>query len=262
MRRYCLFCGPRAVSFKRVEHIIPESLGNTTFILTGVVCDKCNQYFSKLEEYFVHHYPTSPARLLTVQKTKKGKLPLQKLHQGEFKREKEGHLTFKQAVISGKEVDQLSLTFRADSVVMKASFPLPDSDAKKLSRFLAKVGLETLYFKRDEMAFAEEFDPIRKYARFGDGMAFVPFLWGEQRERQIDLLLATVSVRSHPGTFYFSTVFVPGSVYFVPLNQISQTVAIDKIASKYALNKVTQPGIIKRDPPRIEVVWGPKNTAD
>ena len=136
----CLFCGPRGVSFARVEHIIPESLGNTTFLLSEVVCDKCNQYFSKQEDYFVHHYPTSPARLFTLDKTKKGKPPLQILEKGEMKREKEGRISFSQSVISGKEAEQLSITYLAETVVLKASFPLPEADAKKLSRFLTKAG--------------------------------------------------------------------------------------------------------------------------
>lgn len=256
MQHGCLFCGVRGVSFATVEHIIPESLGNTTFLLSRVVCDKCNQYFSKLEDYFVHHYPTSPERLFTLDKTKKGKPPLQKLEQGEMKREKKGRISFRQSVISGKEAEQLSLTFLADTVLMKASFPLPDADTKKLSRFLAKAGLETLYFKKGEIAFTEEFNSTRRYARFGDGLSFVPFLWGHQQERQVDVLPATAIVKNCPGIFFFAKIFVPGSIFFVPLNRLDETVALEKVAKRYSLNKVMEVGTLEREPPRIQFVWG------
>lgn len=50
MRRIkkCIFCKQDSTDSHSVEHIIPESLGNKDLILEeGVVCDKCNNYFSK-----------------------------------------------------------------------------------------------------------------------------------------------------------------------------------------------------------------------
>lgn len=47
----CIFCGVDSSDSKSVEHIIPESLGNSTAILRkGIVCDKCNNYFSRKVE--------------------------------------------------------------------------------------------------------------------------------------------------------------------------------------------------------------------
>src|ERR1700709_800745 len=44
----CLFCERDSTGSRSVEHILPESLGNTTLTLKpGVVCDKCNNYFSR-----------------------------------------------------------------------------------------------------------------------------------------------------------------------------------------------------------------------
>jgi len=43
----CIFCGTDSSKSVSKEHIIPETLGNTTLILEpGVVCDKCNHYFA------------------------------------------------------------------------------------------------------------------------------------------------------------------------------------------------------------------------
>ena len=53
---------------------MPESLGNTSFVLREVVCDNCNHYFSKLENYFIHHHLSSPYRLLSIDKTKTAEL--------------------------------------------------------------------------------------------------------------------------------------------------------------------------------------------
>jgi hypothetical protein len=47
----CIFCKEDSQNSKSVEHIVPESMGNKTHILAkGVVCDKCNQYFSRKVE--------------------------------------------------------------------------------------------------------------------------------------------------------------------------------------------------------------------
>lgn len=44
----CIFCKVNSSNSKTVEHIIPESLGNTEHILRpGIVCDKCNNYFAR-----------------------------------------------------------------------------------------------------------------------------------------------------------------------------------------------------------------------
>jgi len=48
----CLFCKNISDNSKSIEHIIPESLGNTEHVLPrGIVCDDCNNYFAiKIEK--------------------------------------------------------------------------------------------------------------------------------------------------------------------------------------------------------------------
>src|SRR5215217_7224004 len=55
----CIFCKADSSASHSIEHIIPESLGNTRFVLPrGIVCDCCNNYFArKVEAPFL----TSPA---------------------------------------------------------------------------------------------------------------------------------------------------------------------------------------------------------
>lgn len=73
----CLFCKQSSTDTKSVGHIVPESLGNTTFILSlGYVCDKCNNYFvHEVEKPFLE---LPELRLLRFQETipnKKNKMP-------------------------------------------------------------------------------------------------------------------------------------------------------------------------------------------
>lgn len=43
----CIFCR-KGKSFKSVEHVIPESLGNVDPVLPkGVVCDACKNYIGE-----------------------------------------------------------------------------------------------------------------------------------------------------------------------------------------------------------------------
>lgn len=47
----CIFCKQNSEGSRSVEHIIPESIGNTRHILPrGTVCDRCNNYFSRKVE--------------------------------------------------------------------------------------------------------------------------------------------------------------------------------------------------------------------
>lgn len=44
----CVYCKTSSDRSKGVEHVVPESLGNHTMVLRrGVVCDGCNNYFSR-----------------------------------------------------------------------------------------------------------------------------------------------------------------------------------------------------------------------
>src|SRR5260370_11045731 len=74
----CLFCRQNdSFDFTRVEHPIPESLGNDNETLpAGFVCDTCNQYFgSKIEARMLAAPPFNIERTAQAIRTKKRKLP-------------------------------------------------------------------------------------------------------------------------------------------------------------------------------------------
>ncbi|TQI66816.1 HNH endonuclease [Clostridium sp. KNHs216] len=73
----CLFCKQDSSNSKSVEHIIPESLGNTTSILPkGVICDKCNNYFArKVEQPFMESIDILTLRFREAIPDKRGLVP-------------------------------------------------------------------------------------------------------------------------------------------------------------------------------------------
>ena len=73
----CLFCKQNSSDSKSVEHIIPESLGNTASILPkGIVCDKCNNYFSrKIEQPFLESIDIKTLRFRQAIPNKRGRVP-------------------------------------------------------------------------------------------------------------------------------------------------------------------------------------------
>ncbi|MFA5806613.1 MAG: hypothetical protein WC879_18430, partial [Melioribacteraceae bacterium] len=131
-----------------------------------------------------------------MNKTKKGKSPKQNLKSGIAYRTNDGKIVFEQSSLFNDTNNQFSITFFAEDISIKATYPLSDVNVKKLSRVLAKIGLETLYLKEGEIAYSSEFDLIRRYARFGDTIQFIPFMWHYQTEKNVELLLAEVKHQS------------------------------------------------------------------
>lgn len=72
----CIFCLKSGDILHTIEHIIPESLGNTDDILEYGVCDQCQNYFGReLERYVLQKIPFGFWRTIAGTHTKKGKLP-------------------------------------------------------------------------------------------------------------------------------------------------------------------------------------------
>jgi hypothetical protein len=68
-----------------VEHIVPESLGNTEKVLpVGVVCDRCNTLCSKLDRDLVEFGPIKMLKTTYGVPSKKGKLPRYEFNNGEL----------------------------------------------------------------------------------------------------------------------------------------------------------------------------------
>jgi hypothetical protein len=187
----CIFCHKTSNSSKSIEHIIPESLGNKDFVLwKGAICDKCNNYFAtKIEHPLLEQPYFVSVRHRNFIKTKKGhsvpiKIPAPKSSKG-F-----------ELVWMDMDNDALSLCFENESTLLPSItsgqkkhmiVPLiqePESNNWVLSRFLAKCAYEFLVYRIGENNFIEfsehlqneeQFYPLRKYARYGEGCKFWPY---------------------------------------------------------------------------------------
>ena len=146
----CIFCKEDSSNSKSIEHIIPESLGNTEHILNKcIVCDKCNNYFARKIEKKVLDYPEFQIdRFHMSIPSKKGKIPpingiitgsgeasLVKLFKSKIK---ETSIEFSQgAKIPAKG----SLRIPALNYLNQASKEDEISYDSYLSRFIAKIAL-------------------------------------------------------------------------------------------------------------------------
>jgi len=185
----CIFCGKNSAASKSVQHVIPESLGNTEHTLPpGVVCDTCNNYFARevekplLDTPYLRH-----ARYQARIPSKKGRPPsvlgvhLQSLVPVALFPSMKGDGT---SIAAAREQDEQRWihSIRSSShgsVVV----PVPDEpDDHLLSRFLGKVAIEALALRLldipgglQAVAEMEDLSALREYVRKGTGVRFWPF---------------------------------------------------------------------------------------
>ncbi|GHV39039.1 hypothetical protein AGMMS49546_10420 [Spirochaetia bacterium] len=187
----CIFCQKPSDNSRGVEHIIPESLGNEDIILwRGAVCDSCNNYFSHIEGELLEQPYFISLRHRNFIKTKKNHLVAQKYF---FPDKNIGwvdtRLDFEYGgpAISfeqNKENDIIKLLKEDKNMsIMAPVIPNPEPNNYIVSRFLAKCAVEYLVFRMGEKNYFEfskelkdkQYDPIRKYARYGEGIKFWPY---------------------------------------------------------------------------------------
>lgn len=133
----CIFCKAESHHSRSVEHIVPESMGNTSHVLPrGAICDRCNEYFGrKVERPLLESPLFRHLRFGMDVPNKRGRVP----------------------------------NWSAEEGTTKPGYRL-------MGRFLAKVGLEVLAFKalaveswNEELVHKQELDELRGYARFDAG---------------------------------------------------------------------------------------------
>jgi len=157
--------------------VIPESLGNTTLVLPpGVVCDGCNNYFSReVERPFLESEPIASVRFQQALPSKRGRVPpaegiltpdlpvsVERLPSGPFA-----------SVITADDPGLLLKLARVERPMICFE-PRQAVSTTVVSRFLGKVGLEAmaarllghpegLSYLVDEV----QLDRIRQHARQG-----------------------------------------------------------------------------------------------
>lgn len=187
----CIFCKRDSTDSRSVEHIIPESLGNTEhFLPRSTVCDGCNNYFArKIEGPVLDTLWFRHARARQGIESKRGLIPPfsavvpaarvaanvwmepRNMSFGAIKERDEGQL--RDALLSG----------RARSLIIPI---ITEIDTLLMSRFLAKIAVEILAHRLLHIEGWEEpviddpqLDPLRRFARIGDQ----PRSWPYSRRR-------------------------------------------------------------------------------
>ena len=185
----CIFCKANSTGSCSVEHIIPESIGNTDHVLPpGVVCDSCNTYFSiKVEKplleasYFrdmcyrgrIRNKQGNPPRVRGIHL--QGWAPVDLIP------DMDGNGA---SICASRENDEKRLvetTRRLTNFTIVVPVPA-EPDQQLLSRFLAKVAIESLALKLfdteggiSEVVEKSELNPLREYARRGTPASFWPY---------------------------------------------------------------------------------------
>jgi hypothetical protein len=174
----CIFCGQDSSQSKSVEHIIPESFGNSTAILPkGIVCDKCNNYFArKVEGPFLNSEAVRNLRQELEIENKEGKTITSFAYP---RTDKDFILQVDEThyIVGGQAVKN---KYDCHSAVARYQHYMDKTDSLLLvqdiytSRLLAKIALESFVLKAEchpevcsEVLENADFQPLRMYARYG-----------------------------------------------------------------------------------------------
>ncbi len=174
----CLFCKHDSSGSRSHEHIIPESLGNMKYKLPpGVVCDKCNNYFSrKVEKPFLELGAILQLRFHEEIPSKRGMVPsIQAILAPNFPAivHRVPKSYFTALVQVEPEAIKHILSLDKGQLIFPAVGPYPSNLI--LSRFLAKVALEAMADRYiaypgglKYLVNETQIDPIRNHARRGE----------------------------------------------------------------------------------------------
>ena len=162
-KEICIYCKTREGSFKNVEHIIPESIGNESlFLPRGYVCDECNNKMSEVEQIFVNSLPISLLRIFTNGIGKKGKFPLARFSNVHFYKTSTNSITvIGQAGENSipKAIEQSDGSYKIKMPEIKQRI-----DHHAIARVLFKIGLGIIAIDRgQEEALNSKYDKAREY---------------------------------------------------------------------------------------------------
>lgn len=193
----CIFCLEESTNFNTVEHIIPESLGNTDDILFNAVCDKCQNYLGKeIEKFVLSNSQFAFWRTMYGIPSKHGKAPFYDISldnkiSGKISNFHElsdrnvilhpTHANYENIVeVEIEEEDLLKKILSGE----KSSFNVVMTPKILIytGRFLGKIVLEYIYFFNGSKAFESKYDELRRYVRYGTTNCIWPIFRCNLRE--------------------------------------------------------------------------------
>ena len=172
----CLFCRADAEKSRSVEHIIPESLGNTKHVLNrGIVCDKCNNYFSrKVEKPFLDLPAIRYLRFHEGLESKRGRVPsVNGVLSPQIPVEVTRHMRrgFTSVQIPDDAIQEVR-QMRSGTLLISTGSRLPEGPI--VSRFFAKIALEAMALRVSSypeglayLSAEPQLDTLRNHARLG-----------------------------------------------------------------------------------------------
>ena len=163
----CLYCLRSDRAFTSVGHVVPESLGNTSIMLSkGTVCDQCNNnVLARLDNALLKFDPIAFMKVHQNIQTKAGKLPSASFHGVTIEAKSRSHVhtvvgpdaslstkpTTEGGLLLPPGVENLHFSFRGKSVLTR-------NYLKLLSRSIFKITLP-------ELSLSHRFDEIRSIIR-------------------------------------------------------------------------------------------------
>lgn len=188
----CIFCQCEGDVFHTIEHIVPESLGNTDDILENAVCDKCQNYLGReIENYVLSKTPFGFWRTMAGTPSKKGKPPMFNPSQKPSTSGKtfdfhpftdNGFVIHPMNGESIIEVEATDKTILEDIINEKrSSFKIVMTPKMliMIGRFLGKIGIEYWYREFGNNVFEKDFDELRNYVRNGTTKYIWPIFHGQ-----------------------------------------------------------------------------------
>lgn len=179
MIKKCIFCDCDTSNSKSVEHIIPESLGNSELILEkGVVCDKCNNYFSnKIEKKVLELSLFQELSFYERTPSKKGNFKKSTIlicgEESEVSWFGDNNLIIK---VSPKTAEKI-IKEKPRAVISKRANIKELVDNYDVSRFLYKIAFEYYIYMAlqqpensdaDSFVFSDEMKAIIRFVRIGN----------------------------------------------------------------------------------------------
>jgi hypothetical protein len=159
----CIYCRVIDVAFTRDEHPYSESLGVRDVVMPpGLVCDGCNAYFGhSVEQAALDEPPFCTVRLWMGIRSKSLKRRWFKTQAGVEVRATEvpGQYEFRG---TSEQIEE----FRKPPWSM--ALPVEPANPRIVCRLLARMAIATLALKFPDEVMDARYDPLRRFARFGD----------------------------------------------------------------------------------------------
>jgi hypothetical protein len=230
----CLFCakdGPCST----VEHIVPESLGNKSLILTGMVCDACQAYLGKeVEKYVLGRSPIGAWRVFAGIETKSGASPVFSFRQPvQDKGRLPDRHPLNDSSVTLWQDETGERRFGADDKGVLAAITEGKKTAFRLvltrkmlhmmARFLGMVGLEMLARDHAGFALSDRFNRLRRFVRFGEPVGFLwPIFYGGDgcppRAEPTEIVVFDKGIGSPDQAYTIASLQLGGEMWVICLN--------------------------------------------